>query len=182
MVDWSRALLDTASVRAKRGGGLTGPNPVDRGKPGSKLHVLSDRTGLPLAVGVSAANTHDSLGLQPLVRAIPAVRSRRGRRRRRPAKLHADKGYDYPQLRAWLRDRRVTPASPAAASTPRPGSAGTADASSPPSPACSATAASPPATKPPRSVLRLSHPGGGPYLLPPTRHVRHALRACLENY
>ena len=71
--------------------------------------MLADRTGLPLAVGVSAANTHDSLGLQPLVRAIPAVRSRRGPRRRRPDKLYADRGYDYPHLRAWLRDRRITP-------------------------------------------------------------------------
>src|SRR5215510_9136745 len=38
-------------------GSLTGPNPVDRGKPGSKIHVLSDRNGLPLSVAVSAANT-----------------------------------------------------------------------------------------------------------------------------
>jgi transposase len=54
--------------------------------------VLTDATGLPLAVAVSAANTHDSLALIPLVQAIPVVRSRRGPRRRRPAKLHADKG------------------------------------------------------------------------------------------
>ena len=38
-----------------------------------------------------------------LVQAIPAIRSRRGLRRRRPAKLHADKGYEYAHLRAWLR-------------------------------------------------------------------------------
>jgi transposase len=88
---------------------LTGPNPTDRGKAGSKLHLLTDAAGLPLAVAVSAANTHDMNGLKPLVRAIPAVRSRRGPRRRRPDKLHADKGYDFPQLRAWLRDRRITP-------------------------------------------------------------------------
>jgi transposase len=60
-------------------------------------------------VAVSAANNHDSLALIPLVQAIPAIRSRRGPRRRRPAKLHADKGYDYPHLRAWLRSRRITP-------------------------------------------------------------------------
>ena len=88
---------------------MTGPNPVDRGKPGSKLHVLTDAAGLPLAVAVSAANTHDSLALIPLVQAVPAVRSRRGPRRRRPGKLHADKGYDYPHLRTWLRRRRITP-------------------------------------------------------------------------
>jgi transposase len=88
---------------------LTGPSPVDRGKPGSKIHVLSDRAGLPLAVAVSAANTHDSLSLQPLIAAVPAVRSRRGPRRRRPAKLHADKGYDYPHIRAMLKQRGITP-------------------------------------------------------------------------
>jgi IS5 family transposase len=60
-------------------------------------------------VAVSAANTHDSLALIPLVQAIPAIRSRRCPRRRRPAKLHADKGYDYEHLRTWLRSRRITP-------------------------------------------------------------------------
>jgi transposase len=88
---------------------LTGPNPVDRGKPGSKLHVLSDATGLPLLVGVSAANTHDSQALQPLVMGIPAIRSRRGPRRRRPDKLRADKGYDFDSHRTWLRLRGITP-------------------------------------------------------------------------
>ncbi|MFD6757180.1 transposase [Micromonospora gifhornensis] len=72
-------------VRAgEKGGGLTGPSPVDRGKTGSKIHALSDRNGLPLSVGVSAANTHDSRCLQSLVQAIPAVKSRRGPRRRHP--------------------------------------------------------------------------------------------------
>ncbi|AXE89659.1 Transposase DDE domain protein [Streptomyces sp. Go-475] len=88
-------------------GPLTGPNPTDRGKPGSKIHLITDRNGLPLSLGISGANTHDSLGLQPLVRGIPPIRSRRGPRRRRPAKLHADKGYDYDHLRKWLRERRI---------------------------------------------------------------------------
>jgi transposase len=98
------------SIRqGKKGGGLTGPSPVDRGKPGSKIHALSDRAGLPLTVGISAANTHDSHALKPLVNAIPAIRSRRGPRRRKPAKLHADKAYDIPALRAWLRRRGIIP-------------------------------------------------------------------------
>lgn len=71
--------------------------------------MLSDATGLPLVVGVSAANTHDSQALQPLVKAIPAVRSRRGPHRRRPAKLRADKGYDFDTHRRWLRQRGITP-------------------------------------------------------------------------
>src|ERR687886_2443244 len=81
----------------------------DRGKAGSKYHLLVDRNGLPLAVAVSAANTHDSLALIPLVQAVPAIRSRCGPRRRRPDRLHADKGYDYDHLRTWLRARRITP-------------------------------------------------------------------------
>lgn len=83
-VDWTSAIVDAASVRAKRG-------IADRAEPGrsrkkgSKLHVLSDAQGIPLAVAVSGANMHDSLARKPLVRGIPAVRSRRGPRRRRPA-------------------------------------------------------------------------------------------------
>jgi transposase len=62
----------------QKGGSLTGPNPVDRGKPGSKIHVLSDRAGLPLALGVSGANLHDSQAFEPLIQGIPKVRSRQG--------------------------------------------------------------------------------------------------------
>jgi len=86
---------------------LTGPSPVDRGKPGSKIHALSDRAGLPLSVAVSAANTNDAYVLKPMVRAIPAVRSRRGPRRRKPGKLHADKAYDTKELRAWVRKQGI---------------------------------------------------------------------------
>jgi transposase len=86
---------------------MTGPNPVDRGKSGSKIHVLSDRAGLPLAVAVSAANIHDSYALKPLVMAIPSIKSRRGPRRRKPGKPHADKAYEQAHLRDWVRDRGI---------------------------------------------------------------------------
>jgi transposase len=71
-----------------------------------------DATGLPLAVGLSAANTHDSQLLEAMVDAVPAVigpRGRPGRPRKRPAKLHGDKGYDYPTCRQMLRRRGITP-------------------------------------------------------------------------
>ncbi|MFI0107851.1 IS5 family transposase [Streptomyces parvus] len=102
-LNWSSAIVDAASVRAKRGGSLTGPNPVDRGKKGSKLHVLSEARGLPLVV----ANLHDSQAFKPLVLGIPAVRSRRGPRRRRLVKIRADKAcYSAEHLR-WLRHRNL---------------------------------------------------------------------------
>jgi hypothetical protein len=87
--------MDSLSVRAKRGGELTGPNPTDRGKPGSKYHLLVDRRGIPLAAGLSAANIHDSMLLEPMVEAVPPVKGPRGRPgwpRKRPATLHGDKG------------------------------------------------------------------------------------------
>jgi transposase len=68
LLDVSRVILDTAHGRAKRGGAEhTGPSPVGRGKAGSKTCVLSDANGLPLLVGVSAGNVHDSEGLEPMV-------------------------------------------------------------------------------------------------------------------
>ncbi|WSY65085.1 IS5 family transposase [Streptomyces sp. NBC_00885] len=103
-VDWTSAIVDAASVRSK-GGSLAGPNPVDRGQKGSKLHVLSDAQGVPLTVAVSGANMHDSLALKPLILGIPAIRSRRGPRRRRPVKLRANKAYFSGEHLAWLRER-----------------------------------------------------------------------------
>jgi IS5 family transposase len=57
----------------------------------------------------SAANTHDSQLLIPLVDAVAPTRVPRGRPRHRPAKLHADKAYDQKVLRAELRRRGITP-------------------------------------------------------------------------
>ena len=64
---------------------------------------MVDGRGVPLAALVSAANVHDSKVFERLLDAIPPVRRSWGRPRRRPAKLHADKGYDFPRCRAYLR-------------------------------------------------------------------------------
>jgi hypothetical protein len=126
-LDWSRASLDSLSVRAK-GGELTGPNPTDRGKPGSKYHLLVDRRGIPLAVGLSAANTHDSMLLEAVIDAVPSVkgpRGRPGRPRKRPAKLHLDKAYDYPAAAGRCAAAASPSGSPGVASSPASGSAAT---------------------------------------------------------
>ncbi|WP_307848975.1 transposase [Micromonospora sp. U56] len=90
-----------------KGGDLTGPNPVDRGKSGSKLHVICDRKGLPLAVLVTVANVHDSPLLLPMLDSVPAIRTPGGRRRLRPDKLHADKAYDARELCCEVRRRGI---------------------------------------------------------------------------
>jgi transposase len=82
---------------------------VDRGKPGSKLHVLSDAAGLPLVVGVSAGNTHDLHGLKPMTSGLQSRHDPERGRHYHPGKLHADKAYDHADLRNWLRRQRITP-------------------------------------------------------------------------
>jgi hypothetical protein len=51
----------SCSVRAKPGGDLTGPNPADRGKRGTKYHVAVDGDGVPVACAATAANVNDAL-------------------------------------------------------------------------------------------------------------------------
>ncbi|MFN0132481.1 MAG: IS5 family transposase [Phycisphaerales bacterium] len=92
-LDWSRAVVDSSSVRAGRGGDATGPNPVDRGKPGSKHHILTDADGTPLVATVTAANVSDGTMLLPLVDAIPPVKGKVGAPRFRPDSVAADKAY-----------------------------------------------------------------------------------------
>jgi transposase len=64
-------------------------------------------SGIPLAVRLSAANTHDSRVFEELLDAIVPIKRPRGRPRTRPAKLHADKAYDIPRCRQALTQRRI---------------------------------------------------------------------------
>jgi transposase len=95
-------------VCAPSGGDHVGANPVDRGKPGSKLHLACEGGGLPLTAVVTAANVPDVTMLEAVVDDIAPVRTPSGRRRTRPGKLDADKGYDGAGNRAWLRRRGIT--------------------------------------------------------------------------
>jgi transposase len=74
-------------------GAKTGPNPTDRGKAGSKRHLITDQNGIPLAIAHTGANVHDSQMAMPLVHSIPPIQGPRGRPRRRPDTLLADAAY-----------------------------------------------------------------------------------------
>src|ERR1044071_10065444 len=54
-------VIDSCSVRAKRGGELTGPNPTDRGKQGTKYHIATMGDGVPVACVATAANVNDTV-------------------------------------------------------------------------------------------------------------------------
>jgi transposase len=68
-----------------------------------------DRGGVPLAVTLSAANANDCTMLEASVDAIRPIRRPSGRRRKRPAKLHADKAYDHAACRQACRARKIVP-------------------------------------------------------------------------
>ncbi|WP_411041902.1 transposase [Streptomyces collinus] len=60
------------------------------------MHVLSDANGLPLLVGLSAGNTHDSEGLKPMVEGHQTRHAPHRGRYFKPQRLHADKAYAAP--------------------------------------------------------------------------------------
>lgn len=76
-IDWSRAVVDSAQTKAPSGGEKTGPSPTDRRKLGSKVHVLVDAHGIPLAITLTGANKHDITQVLPLVDEISPVRGKK---------------------------------------------------------------------------------------------------------
>jgi transposase len=94
----------------KKGGEATGPNPTDRGRPGTKHSLVTDAEGTPLGLTLGPANRHDSKLAEATLDAVPPVSGgQRGRPRRRPKKLHADKAYTGRPMRRVLRKRGITP-------------------------------------------------------------------------
>jgi transposase len=95
-------ILDSCSMRAKRGGELTGPNPTDRGKPGTKYHVAIDGDATPVACVATAANVNHTLVFERLFVAAFAVMAR-------IRTVFADKGYDAEPDRALCRAFEAEP-------------------------------------------------------------------------
>ncbi|MCX5060202.1 IS5 family transposase [Streptomyces sp. NBC_00461] len=106
---WSRAVIDSPRP-GRTPGPKSGPSPVDRARPGSKHHIITDGQGIPLAVSLTGGNRNDVTQLLPLLDKIPAVAGVVGRPRRRPDMLFADRGYDHDKYRRLLRERGIRPA------------------------------------------------------------------------
>ena len=67
-VDRALLLLETI---ADMGGEATGKSPVDRGKSGTKRHVLADQRGAPIVIEVTGANRHDSRAARAMLPSCP---------------------------------------------------------------------------------------------------------------
>jgi transposase len=110
-LDFSRAAVDGSHIRALKGGSKTGRSPVDRGRTGtgSKHHLITDATGIPLATTLTGGNRNDVTQLIPLFQAVPPVRGKRGRPRHRTDVVLGDRGYDHDEYRRLVWDLGVKP-------------------------------------------------------------------------
>jgi transposase len=117
-IDWDLFCIDGSSVRAGRAAAGASPTdgtpdePLDhalgrsRGGFGTKIHLVCDGRGLPMAVTVTAGQRHESTQFEAVLGQV-RVPGRVGRPRRRPRVLAGDKGYSYPRIRRYLRRRGI---------------------------------------------------------------------------
>ena len=77
---------------------MTGRNPTDRGKRGTKRNVLTDQRGIPLSLVITAANTHDMKSAAKILDNIVIVRRRRPAPTKILQNLCLDKGYDSQEI------------------------------------------------------------------------------------
>jgi len=82
-----------------------------RGGFSTKLHLITDARGTPMAATLTAGQTHESTQAEPLIDAI-VVKQSYGRPRRRPIALAADKAYDLPRVRRAVKRRGIQPVIP----------------------------------------------------------------------
>jgi putative transposase len=82
---------------------MTGSNPTDRGKRGTKRHVLTDQLGIPISVVITAANTHNMKAATDTLDSVVVERPLKKQN------LCLDKGYDFPEIERESIKRRYIP-------------------------------------------------------------------------
>ena len=104
-IQWTWQSIDSKSCPAPLGGEETGRNPTDRGKSGSKIHILVDQRGAPLAVHITAANDHDKWSADDLIISIVVERPDPDDVEQH---LCADRGYDYDDVHEFIEKENYT--------------------------------------------------------------------------
>ena len=75
----------------------SGKSPVDRGKLGSKLSVLSDSKGIIIGLAVGSGNQHDSTLFLDTLKSIPKIVKQPFKK-----EMHLDSAYDSQEIRTIL--------------------------------------------------------------------------------
>jgi transposase len=96
---------------------MTGNNPNDRGKLGTKRHILTDRNGIPISVVMTPANRHDikavtdvidnAVAKQPV--AFLSTAKGRGSRRKQHQHLCLDRAYSSNSVKQAIIKRGYVP-------------------------------------------------------------------------
>ncbi|GAA1547463.1 hypothetical protein GCM10009730_65710 [Streptomyces albidochromogenes] len=98
------AAVEGSHIRALKWGAKTGRRTVDRGRIGSKHHLITDATGIPLAATLTGGNRNDVTQLIPLLQAVRPVRGKRGRPAAAPTSCSATAGTTTTSTDAWSGD------------------------------------------------------------------------------
>jgi transposase len=109
-----RHYLDKSQPRSrwcsKKGGPASEPTDHalgrSRGGFGTKIHLLSDGNGIPLAALLTGGQAHEAPHFAQLLESV-AIRRSTGHMRRRPQQLAGDKAYHAQHIRQWLRQHGI---------------------------------------------------------------------------
>ncbi len=94
---------------------MTGSNPTDRSKLGTKRHILTDKEGIPLSVVISSASTHDIKLVTDVVdnivikRPISLTKTTVERKRKLKKHLCIDKAYNSKKVEQEIIKRDYVP-------------------------------------------------------------------------
>jgi transposase len=94
---------------------MTGSNPTDRSKPGTKRHILTDTKGIPLSVVMSSASTHDIKLVTDVIdntiikRSSSSSTKRNLSRKRKLQHLCLDKAYNSKTVKQEIISRGYVP-------------------------------------------------------------------------
>jgi transposase len=125
LIDFEQWAIDSSVVRAHRvaagarkaegwdGADEPSHHALGRSTGGfsTKIHLISDSSGVPLDVLLTPGQTHESTQAEALIDQVSITRAT-GRVRKRPGRLAADRAYDVQRIRHFLRARGVEPIIP----------------------------------------------------------------------
>jgi len=113
-IAWQWQSMDGSLIQApaRQKGGTSaseeflGRNPTDRGRSGTKIHLIVDQNGIPLGVEAAGANIHDSRLVGSTIDSMPVEPKLSPQI---SPNLSLDKGYDFKRVEIEVKERGYQP-------------------------------------------------------------------------
>lgn len=99
-IDIRKQYIDCSMIKNKKGSDCIGKNHYDRFRSASKISMITDKNGIPLAIDLHPANIHDSNLFFKTINNFLIKKDTPSRKK--PQYFIADKGYDYNKIRYHL--------------------------------------------------------------------------------